>query len=198
MATIGIDIDETVYSFSDAIRDVFFNLAEERKDKSILRLAYSNNLEWRNLVDHDKKIAYEAIERVHENTSYYVPFEGCVKTLNKIYASGHEILYVGSRKQKHHSATEDFLYTHDFPAGTLICADPQKPKNEYLGKCKYLIDDRPKTIVEFLKEDSFYGERKAFGLWRSYNQNLTDLDNLYLAPTWYSLEYYLKRKGVLS
>jgi hypothetical protein len=205
MATVAIDIDETLYSFDSAVRNAFFDMAEERDDKSILRMAYSNNFEWRNLVDHDKGIAYEAIERVHSEAHLQNPFPNAVDTCWKIKKSGHHIIYIGSRFEKHRYNTENFLEWWDFPGGNLICADPRESKLDHLKECQYLIDDRPKTVLEFLNDPVWPGkfadphpDRKAFALWRPYNQNLTEVKNLYLAPTWRGLRYYLKRKGVIN
>lgn len=206
MATVAVDIDETLYSFDSAVRDAFFDMAEDYEDKSILRMAYSNNLEWRNLVDHDKKLAYEAIERVHSSTPKYELFPGAKETLEEIHEVGHTIKYIGTRWEKHQDVTREWLFDkNDLPAGNVVCADPTQPKNNSLGECQYLIDDRPKTILDFLYDDEWdfpYGgpqenHRKAFALWRPYNQNLTEVKNLYLAPTWRGLRYYLERKGVI-
>ena len=83
--------------------------------------------------------------------------------------------------------------------------------------CQYLIDDRPKTCIEFVFDfeweernrevalgysdpQSVYDEnvRRAFVKSYPYNQNLTDISHLYLAPTWAGLNFYLAGKGVLS
>lgn len=205
MSVVAIDVDETLYSFDTAIRDAFFDMAEERDDKSILRMAYSNNQEWRNLVDHDQKLAFEAIERVHSKQDTFTPFPGSEEVVNKIHKSGHSIKYVGARKDIHQDVTEDFLWWNNFPPGELICADPSRgSKLEYIQDCQYLIDDRPRTILEFLNDPIYVlattheQDRKVFALWRPYNQNLTEVKNLYLAPTWRGLEFYLKRKGVIT
>lgn len=162
-------------------------------------MAYSNNYEWRNLVDHDQKLAFEAIEIVHKRADSYKPFDRAVDTLWEVYESGQEILYIGARKEIHNEVTLEFLSFNGFPEGELICADPSKGKLGYLTECQYLIDDRPRTIFEFLYDKEWEGDsRKAFALWRPYNQNLTDLKGLYLAPTWGGLRYYLKKKGVIT
>jgi hypothetical protein len=41
-------------------------------------------------------------------------------------------------------------------------------------------------------------ERKGFGIHAPHNTNLTDVKNVYLAPTWAGLNYYLVRKGLLE
>jgi hypothetical protein len=194
--------DETLYSFDEEVREAFFELAIERNDKSILRGAYSNNQEWRNLVDHDKGLAYEAIERVHENATAQVPFKNSVDVVNRI-AEKHTVKYVGSRFQKHWWKTTKWLEYWDFPNGELICVEPNDSKQNYFDDVQYLFDDRPRTIIEFIhapRLDFSPGSphpRLAFGLWRQYNQNLTDVRNVLLAPTWRGIEYYLERKGVI-
>ena len=206
MAKIAIDLDETLYSFESAFRDAIFDIAQERDDKSVLRVAYSNNYEWRNLVDHDMPLAFEAIERVHTAANSYTAFPNAADTVERIRDAGHEIKYVGSRKDKHYDSTMEFLDWNDFPGGELICTDPAKQsKVEDVADCQYLIDDRPKTIFEFLYDENWDAEydgtmstrRLAFSLWKPYNQNLTELKGLYLAPTWRGLRFYLERKGVI-
>lgn len=199
VAKVAIDIDETLYSFDNAVRNAFFDLAEKYGDRSILRMAYSNNHEWRNLVDHDAKIAFEAIERVHSNQDRYIPFPDCIRVVNLIYVSGHEIKYVGSRKGIHKNITEQWLDMNEFPRGDIICADPKLSKAAHIEDCQYLIDDRPITMLDFLNDPEWIGaQRKAFALWRPYNQNLTEVANIYLAPTWRGLEHYLRRKEVIT
>jgi hypothetical protein len=197
MSVVAIDIDETLYSFDEEVRGAFFDLAVEKGDKSILRAAYSNNQEWRNLVDHDTGLAYKAIERVHEQATSQIPFKGAVDVVQRIGAE-HTIKYVGSRFKKHYQGTKNWLNYWDFPEGDLICVEHTDSKQNYFDDVQYLIDDRPRTIIEFLHEPYYEGERKAFGLWRQYNQNLTDVKSVYLAPTWRGLEYYLERKGVIN
>lgn len=189
--------DETLYSFDEEVREAFFEIAIERNDKSILKAAYSNNQEWRNLVDHNKALAYEAIERVHEQATSQIPFKNSIDVVNRL-AEQHTIKYVGSRFKKHYDNTKSWLNYWDFPEGELFCVEHTDSKHNYFRDVQYLIDDRPRTIVEFINDTSWKGDQRlAFGLWRQYNQNLTDVRNILLAPTWRGLEYYLERKKVL-
>lgn len=135
-------------------------------------------------------------------------------------------------------------------------------KRPHVADCQYLIDDRPKTVVDFVYDfdwekrvrdhadhiyrlgpsegephseeamqaiddvlDKYYEEgplaksdfdelyrvqeeaakqytgatrRRAFVKAYSYNQNLTDIPYVYLAPTWSGLAWYMHQKGVLS
>lgn len=195
---IAIDIDQTLYDFDSEVREAFFELALEREDKSLLRGAYSTNMEWRNLTDVlGAEIGLDAINKVHERTMEQTPFKGSVETVQKL-SENFKILYVTSRENRFQRPTEDWLYYNEFPYGKVICCSHDKAP--YLKDCKYLIDDRPKTIIEFVTtpgDKPGNGERKAFGLWTNYNRNLTDIDNVYLAPTWRGIEYYLERKGLI-
>lgn len=206
--TIAIDIDQTLYDFDNQIRETFFEMSLEYDNKSLLRGAYSTNMEWRNLTDVlGADLAYEAIERVHDKTIKMQPFPNAAETCRKL-SRKYTIKYVTSRYEKYQAKTEDWLYYKDFPDGDVICSTHDKAP--HLKDCRYLIDDRPKTIIEFVTnfewilEDKF-GEgpaeetrqRKAFGLWTPYNRNLTDIKNVYLAPNWTGIKFYLERKGLI-
>ena len=67
--------------------------------------------------------------------------------------------------------------------------------------CQYIIDDRPKTLVEFVYDSNWQKEttpaRKGFGLFCEYNRALTDVPGIYLAPNWTLLEKYIEEKSDL-
>jgi hypothetical protein len=81
----------------------------------------------------------------------------------------------------------------------LICTE--EDKLPLIVNCKYLIDDRPKTLVQFVYDNNWYGkmidERKGFGLFYEYNRSLTDVPGIYLAPNWALLEKYIEEKSEL-
>jgi hypothetical protein len=196
MSVVAIDIDETLYSFDEEIRETFFELAIERGEKVLLKGAYSLNQEWRNLTDVlGTEIALEAIDRVHSRQQEMTPFKGAVETVCEL-AENHRIKYVTSRLSRYWDSTDYWLSKNGFPEGDLVCSTHDK--REHLLECQYLVDDRPMTIINFLFDKEWDGpQRKAFGLWRAYNHNLTDIKNVYLAPNWVGLAYYLKRKEVI-
>jgi hypothetical protein len=210
LAKVAVDIDDTLYDFGIKIREEFFKMAIEYDDRELLKGAYAPHLEWRSLSDSlSEEIVSEAIDRVHADESILIqtPYEYCVDTLWNIKDSGHEIIYISSRKEKSHMATWEWLSYWNFPDATLenvLCV--QSDKAPYLLYCQYLIDDRPNTVADFVGNytwrkshgNSPEKQRKAFGLWFPYNQALTDLKNVYLAPSWFGIEYYLKRKGVIT
>lgn len=210
LAKIGVDIDDTCYDFGIKIREEFFKMAIEYDDKELLKGAYAPHLEWRSLSDSlSEEVVSEAISRVHSDESIVeqTPYENSIQTLHKIKDSGHEITYISSRKEKSKEATVTWLRMCGFPSASkenVLCV--QGDKAPYLLYCQYLIDDRPKTVSDFVNDYTWrksHGnapekQRKAFGLWFPYNQALTDLKNVYLAPSWLCIEYYLKRKGVIN
>jgi hypothetical protein len=211
LAKIAVDIDDTLYDFGIKIREEFFKLAIERDDKELLKGAYAPHLEWRSLSDSlDENIVREAIRRVHSHESIIsqIPYEGAVDTLWKLVDSGHDLIYISNRKRETWASTANWLIMNEFPteykSKNVICAEGDKA--EHLLYCQYLIDDRPKTVSDFVNDytwrksrgDMPDKQRKAFGLWFPYNQALTDLKNVYLAPSWLGIEYYLKRKGVIT
>lgn len=201
MSTIAVDIDQTLYDFDSEVREAFFEMAIERGDKSLLRGAYSGFNEWRELSDSfDWPIVEEAIDRVHDQQYYQKPFKNSARILRRL-DEHHKIKYVTSRKEHFYDDTYEWLGIQGYPDGELFCSGHDK--GEFLKDCRYLIDDRPRTIFAFLSDYKWtrrYGSlepRKAFGLWTPYNRNFTDIPNLYLAPTWRGLEFYLERKELL-
>jgi hypothetical protein len=208
MAKVAIDIDDTLYDFNIKIREEFFKMAIEYDDKDLLRGAYMPFVEWRSLTDSlGVDIAKEAIHRVHSDESILsqVPYEDSVKTLREVAAAGHNLFYISSRQETCHDATEKWLNEQKFPKGDILCVSG--PKTNFIRDCRYLIDDRPSTIADFVTDytwkkwngstEKSEKQRVAFGLWYTYNQALTDLRNVYLAPTWLGLRYYLKKKEII-
>ena len=204
LSKIAVDIDDTLYDFGIKIREEFFKMAIEHNDKELLKGAYAPHLEWRSLSDSlDESIVREAIDRVHSHESIIsqVPYENSVRVLWELVNSGHELMYISNRDSRCWASTVNWLLINEFPVdvqeNNVHCVTGSK--EDYLYDCQYIIDDRPSTVARFVNNrDWYYGDRKAFGLWFPYNQALTDLDNVYLAPSWLGIEYYLKRKGVIN
>lgn len=270
MAKIAVDIDSTLYDFESPAREAFTRLAEERNDKTLLRGAYHPWTEWRSPADACGIEAWlDAIDLCHDADMIrqQVPFTGAVETCQALMNEGHDLLYISSRKSETEEATRDWLREWNFmddTSGELACVVPPAPKDPYMEDCQYLIDDRPKTVVDFIydykwtklmeaaadrirnmgplsSDAPFYDEhfeaqdkalkayyddntelknfyldearkvaekaaddyvsrtrRRAFVIAYPYNQALTDIPHLYLAPTWAGLNTYLVGKGVLS
>lgn len=203
---IGIDIDNTLFHFDASARDVFLMLAEERRDKSLFRGAYSPWTEWRSLSDAcGQEIADEVIEHVHQTMPYHPPFPGSVAVVTALAEAGHVIEYLSTRDPQYQLDTEYWLIDNKFPYGLVFCS--WEDKQERLRRSQILIDDRPKTIIEFVYSyqwknrwgsENSEKQRKAFSLAWPYNSALTDIPNVYLAPTWAGIRYYLVREGVLN
>jgi hypothetical protein len=84
-------------------------------------------------------------------------------------------------------------------------------KTPFMKDCRYLIDDRLKTCVQFVYDfdwqfnfgvrgavkGSANRDRVAFVKAYPYNQNATDVPGLILAPTWAAINVYLVKKGLL-
>lgn len=201
-----------MYDFGSEVREAFFEMAIETGDKKYLRGAYSSFAEWRDLSDvadffeQNEDVVLKAIDIVHKNTVYQRPYKNSVHVVRRLaYEENHIIKYVTSRHEKFYNDTELWLQSCAFPNGELICSTHDK--RPHISDCQYIIDDRPKTLIEFITDFTWklsHGsenkekQRKAFGLWTPYNRNLTDVRNILLAPTWRGIEYYLERKGLLT
>lgn len=209
MALIACDIDSTLYDFATPCRQAFLDLALEHGDKEeYFKGGYQSWVEWRSPADVCGPEAFmEALSIVHSPDVIKAQnaYEGAEEVLTEV-SQEHEIFYISNRDPEVQAATEEWLFDiNSFPRAEVICMmDDKRP---YLRDCQYLIDDRCKTLVEFVYDDSWkrglkpvgvLEERKAFGLLFEYNRNLTDIPNIYLAPTWAGIRYYLERKGVLN
>lgn len=217
MAQVAIDIDDTLYSFETAAREEFLKLAKEKEDDSITAGAYTPWTQWRSASDVcGQDVIEEVIKRCHDKDVILkqTPFSGAVDTVKALYEAGHELLYISNRAVESHEATYEWLTQWGFPLSpndeddrtALVCTmDSKKP---YLTNCQYIIDDRPRTCVEFVYDHSWHKrwehdilaglhQRKAFMKMKQSNENLTDIPNLYLSPTWLGIRHYLEKKGVL-
>lgn len=215
---IAIDVDATIYDFETIAREGYLKLAEERGDRSITRGAYQAWRQWRDPDDicgHD--VWMDVIKLCHqpEIISQQVPYRGTVETINALYEEGYELLYISNRDAGSWDATYEWLASWGFPISpddeddhtALVCTFDDK--HPYMVNCQYLIDDRPKTCVEFVYDHSWHRryerdilqglyKRKAFMMMYQYNENLTDIPGIYLSPSWAGLNRYFVEKGVLS
>jgi len=200
--TFAIDIDSILYPFDIPARRAFENLYEETGDKKYLIGAYHSWDEWRSPEDACGKETWEkVIAMVHspEVILEQTPFVGAVEGVNAIWNNGYEIIYVSNRHSNSVNATTQWLKDQGFPLGELHCI--QQDKKDILSKCRYLIDDRPKTLVDFIYDFDWKVQnavdRKAFSLLYSYNRNLSDIPGIFLSPTWDGITSYLERKGII-
>ncbi len=212
MARIGVDLDDTLYSFTALARRIMTKIGFENEDKQMIAAAYAQWPEWRSPVDLlglDRWM--EIIDLCHDNDMILsqVPHLGAADTCNALMDAGHELLYISNRATETEGATREWLYDHDF-------LSPSKPaelmcligdKTPHLALCQYFIDDRPKNLIQFIHDFQWqnkYGSnnkemaRRAFGLSTEFNRALSDVPRIYLAPTWSGLAYYLEEKGLLT
>lgn len=201
--TFAIDIDDTLYSFCDNAREALLKLYDETEDKSYLRSAYAVWDEWRSPPDICGLDTWmQVIEMVHqpEVILQQTPFSGAVKTLNALADEGFNLMYISNRDIEATDATAQWLMIHGFPAGDLVCM--MTDKAAHMGHCRYMIDDRPKTLINFIYDSEWpadmFGERKAMSLLYPFNRALSDIPNIFLAPSWAGLSSWFFRKGFIS
>lgn len=208
MATVAVDVDDTLYSFTDAARDRLADLAFDSGDEALTHCAYSDWPEWSTpprLIGVDAWL--EIIDYTHQDDEILSrePFRGSVETVEAI-AEEHDVVYLSSRREKCYPATYEWLFEKcGFPVGPLTCTSHDK--SEALKHCQYIIDDRSFTLVRFVYDYDWkntHGSRneekarKAFSLLTQHNRALSDVPGIYLAPTWAGIRHYLEREGVIS
>lgn len=210
---IAVDIDSTLYDFATPARQAFLDLALKHGDKEeYFKGGYQSWVEWRSPSDVCGSDAFnEVLDIVHSPRVIreQTPYPNAKEVLDEI-TDEHEIFYISNRDESAAEATEEWLSNWGFPDAELIAT--MEDKQAYLCECQYLIDDRAKTLIQFVEDFNWkytFGslstpdsdnsnERKAFGLLFEYNRNLTDIPNIYLAPTWAGIRYYLQTKGVIN
>lgn len=203
--------DDTLYSFGAVAKDALFHLAQERDDKDILNAAYTESMQWRTPNDvAGSGVWMEAIEMAHrpEVIAKQPAYPGAAETLYALKDAGHELIYISNRDVNATDTTRRWLLKNNFPdprdsiGVSLQCL--WGDKIPYLKDCQYIIDDRASTLIRFVynngwKENHTEEEaRMGFSLHHSHNTNLTDIPNIYLAPSWAGLNYYFVRKGLLD
>jgi hypothetical protein len=207
MAKIAVDVDDTLYSFTALAREVCAEQAEETGDKVLERAAYAPWTEWRtppDLLGLDKWL--DIIELCHDDDMILSrePYPSSQDVLYELHDQGHDIRYVSTRATEREGATNEWLNLNEFPPGELYCVG--QDKSEALRECRYLIDDRPKNLIQFVYNTG-WGEdhteeeaRIGFGLMTEFNRALTDVPRIYLAPpaNWRLLRHYLQKTGVLE
>lgn len=228
MAKIAVDIDSTLYDFETPAREAFFKLWEETGDTAFKEAAYHPWTEWRSPNDVlGTERWLEAIALCHEEDVILgqTPFKGAVETCQALANEGHDLLYISTRDTESTDATDKWLERNGFyntaeSGGNIDLSCSFEDKIPLVRDCQYMIDDRLKTVVQFVYDiewlngltasydgpdvDGSYDEyweahrRRAFVKAYPYNQGATDIPGLYLAPTWAGLNVYLVSKGVLS
>ena len=220
MAKVAVDIDSTLYDFGVLALDMLTKVAIERGDKELQKGVYHSWNEWRAPSDViNDELWLEIIGLCHQDDVILdqTPFNHSVDVLRRIFNAGHDIVYISNRAKKTYKATYEWLVKHSFPqAKSLVCTEGDKLP--LIVNCQYLIDDRPKTLVEFVYNYKWKEEineivnlasdvnmnlpharfnRVGFGLFCEYNRALTDVPGIYLAPNWALLEKYIEEKSDL-
>lgn len=110
-------------------------------------------------------------------------------------ADRYDVYFLSNRNEGSQLATERWVAEHILDNPEVVCT--MDSKSNWLKDTSVLLDDRPKTLVEFIYS---YGpeDALAFGKMYEYNRSLTDLEGIWLSPTWGGIEDYLEVKGVLN
>jgi hypothetical protein len=222
MATVAVDIDDTLYDFNALSREVICAEAARLGSTELTRAAYAAWTEWRSPADLLPDGEWlRIIDMCHTQEMIHAqqPFTGVYDVLWRIIEAGHSITYISNRDPETHGATEFWLNCHGLPSPNgwdsygadldhrvkLICTT--KDKMPLIRDCQFIIDDRPKTLVNFVYDFDWknkYGstnrdmQRKGFALHREYNAGLTDVPGIYLAKSWTLLAKFLEEKGVAA
>lgn len=159
MTKIAIDCDDTLYSFTDEAREQLSAMVDEYPEYPWLSHAlYANWDQWRTpfeLCGDDSEgnsLWIECIARCHDNERILAqePFTGAVQVVNELADAGHDLIYISNRATETEDATRQWLMIRGFPAGDLVVTSGDKAP--FIHECQYMIDDRAKTVVEFIHD----------------------------------------------
>lgn len=206
MGKIAVDVDDTLYPFTELARQVIAGEAYRTGDKLLERAAYAPWVEWRTPVDllgTEKWL--EIIDLCHSEVMIRTqrPYAWAAEVLTEL-SHYHELVYVSTRNTERELITREWLVKNHFPSGDFVCSG--QSKREHVRECRYMIDDRPKNLIDFvygsgwLEDHTEEEARIGFGLMTEYNRSLTDVPNIYLAPpgNWRLLRHYFLKTGLLE
>lgn len=220
MANIAVDIDDTLYSFTDEAREVLSVMVDEPeladyKDQ-LSHALYAKWDQWRTpfeLCGFDadgNSLWLECIARCHDDEAIIrqQPFNGAVDVCNELLDAGHNLVYISNRATETEKATQQWLDERGFTReGFTKLVVTSGDKGKFIQHCQYMIDDRVKNVLEFIYDYDWASnhrfsksdlDRKAFVRVADYNGGLTDVPNLYLAHTWAGLRRYMVKTGLLQ
>lgn len=159
IAKIAVDIDDTLYSFTDEAREALSVMVDEYPQYPQLSHAlYANWDQWRTpfeLCGEDEdgnSLWLECIARCHDSERILAqePYNGAVEVLTELAEAGHELIYISNRATETEDATHQWLMANNFPYGELVVTSGDKAP--FIRECQYMIDDRSKTVVEFIHD----------------------------------------------
>lgn len=217
MASIAIDVDDTLYSFTDEAREVLSVMIDEPEyalyKEQLTHALYAKWDQWRTPFelcghnDHGDSLWLECIARCHDTEAILRqrPFQGAVQVLKELAWQGHSFVYISNRATETYEATLQWLTEQGFPVDPtrhelVVTAGDKRP---YVRACQYMIDDRPKNVIQFVYDrecgyrDDGSPWRQAFVKVTDYNSSLTDVPGLKLAHTWAGLRRYMVKEGLL-
>lgn len=157
MATIAVDIDSTLYDFEGPSREAMWKLYKDTGEDIYKMGAYHPWTEWRSpndVLGLEKWLDVIAMVHDSEIIRSRIPYAGAVETCQALIREGHELLYISNRATEAVGATQDWLLDQGFlrhggyVEPKVLCL--MEDKAPHMAKCQYLIDDRPKTVVQFV------------------------------------------------
>lgn len=216
MSKIAVDIDDTLYSFTEEAREQLSLMVDEPEFEAyrtqLSHTLYAKWDQWRTPFElagfdaEDNSLWLKCVERCHDSDAILRqrPFNGAVEIVNELVEEGHELVYISNRMRETYEATSLWLAQEGFPIGQdqtelVVTAGDKRP---FIRDCEYMIDDRVKNIIEFVYDYDYAaehgpGQRKGFVRVADYNGGLTDVPGLYLAHTWAGLRRYMVKSGLL-
>lgn len=169
MPKIAVDIDDTLYSFTDEAREQLSLMVDEEEfapyKEQLTHALYAKWDQWRTPFElcgkdaEDNSLWLICIARCHDDEAILRqrPFNGSVEVCNELSAEGHYLVYISNRATETRRATEQWLIDNGFPygedVGHLVVTNGDK--RPFIKDCQYQIDDRVKNVLEFIYDYAY-------------------------------------------
>lgn len=184
---VAVDLDDTVHEYSHTLALVALNEFGIR--------IHTEPLEWKDalLPVTDYSIGTKIFQRCHDRDYIFLtkPYPGAVEGLREMSNLGFDVQYFTDRKVSAHDDTLEWLALHGFPNPEKLYCCRDKRDNLYAVKDQLatIVDDRPRTI-QFAQVK--LGLENVFSMKHTTNLNLSDMEGVHLAESWFELMQLFK------
>lgn len=177
MSKIAVDIDDTLYSFTDEAREVLSVMVDDPQYRAykdqLTHALYAKWDQWRTPFelcgfrneddDHPQRSLWlQCIEYCHDDEAILRqrPYPSSVEVCNELSEVGHELLYISNRATETEAATLEWLEQEGFPLEGHELVVTSGNKAPYIVDCQYMIDDRVKNVLDFIYDYEYEVTRR--------------------------------------
>lgn len=200
MAKVAVDIDDTLYSFTDEAREQLSLMVDEPEyapyKTQLLHALYAKWDQWRTPYElcgnnaEGESLWLKCIDRCHDDEAILrqQPFVGAVEVCRELLDAGHELVYISNRNTETKEATAEWLFRNGFwslpqgyqddrvfeEGGATSLVITNGDKRPFIKDCQYMIDDRVKNVLDFIYDYAYETEIQETALGYTDPQEVYD------------------------